>query len=480
MDEATFHPLDYVSVVRRRLLWLITPVVLALVVGVALVLFLPKEYLASATIGIAAPAIAPDLARSAVPLDREERVRAVSQQLLDRSVLARVAQAEHLGDGAAVDATVARLRSAIQVSVPEPLAPSEGAPPLDTFIVSYADPSAERSQRVTNRIAQVFVDDNSRTRAARAQDTSEFIDAELRQSKNRLDALEAKLRDAKERNMGRLPEQTAANLQMVAGLRQQLDSTVNALRSEQDRLSMIERQIQAAQQGNAAGRGGAADANTLTGQARVLALENQLEQARAMYTEKHPEIQRLKDELANARAQEAAESKRPASDRLAMLQSDPLYRQLVGDREASRLRIRDLEREQNQAQRQIAVYQARVDAAPIAEQQLSGLQRDYDLERAQYADLSGKYRAALLSENLEQKRGSEHFKVITPALLPREPFKPNRLRIFLMCTVAGLFLGVGLTAGREFLDRSVHDARSLAREFDVPVLAEIPRIERVA
>ena len=30
--------------------------------------------------------------------------------------------------------------------------------------------------------------------------------------------------------------------------------------------------------------------------------------------------------------------------------------------------------------------------------------------------------------------------------------------------------------GREFLDRSVHDARALQNEFEVPVLGEIPRI----
>ena len=34
--------------------------------------------------------------------------------------------------------------------------------------------------------------------------------------------------------------------------------------------------------------------------------------------------------------------------------------------------------------------------------------------------------------------------------------------------------------GREFLDRSVHDARALQNEFEVPVLGEIPRIHAVA
>ena len=37
-------------------------------------------------------------------------------------------------------------------------------------------------------------------------------------------------------------------------------------------------------------------------------------------------------------------------------------------------------------------------------------------------------------------------------------------------------LGAAAVVGREFLDRSVHDARVLQSEFEVPVLGEIPRI----
>jgi capsular polysaccharide biosynthesis protein len=50
----------------------------------------------------------------------------------------------------------------------------------------------------------------------------------------------------------------------------------------------------------------------------------------------------------------------------------------------------------------------------------------------------------------------------------------------LMSLAAGLVLGAAGVGGREYLDRSVHDARGLRAEFELPVLAEIPRIEPVA
>src|SRR5262249_34692651 len=139
-----------------------------------------------------------------------------------------------------------------------------------------------------------------------------------------------------------------------------------------------------------------------TPETRVLSLQRDLAEARRMYTDKHPEVQRLQDELAAARQDAAAERQKPTSDRMAQLQLDPAYRQVVGDREMSRLRIRDLQRAETDIRRQISVYQSRVESAPMVEQQLASLQREYDLEKQQYADLSAKFHAATIAENVER------------------------------------------------------------------------------
>ena len=106
------------------------------------------------------------------------------------------------------------------------------------------------------------------------------------------------------------------------------------------------------------------------------------------------------------------------SDRTAQLTLDPTFRQLTADREMSRLRIRDLQRSESDLRRQIGSYQARVESAPRVEQQLASLQRDYDLERQQYADLSSKLHAATIAENVERNRSGEQFTVLYPATLP--------------------------------------------------------------
>ena len=478
MEETHVHALDYVSVVRRRKWWLIVPIALSIIVGLLLVRFLPKEYTSTATLGVAAPIVSPSLVNQSSLLDNQERMRALSQQLLSLPILARVVREEGLGSGAPNDPKVAGLRRRITITVPEPLAQTNEIRRLDTFIVAYGDADPARAQRITNRLATVFVDENSKFRAERAEDTSMFIAAQLRASQVRLADLEGRLRKSKEAYMGRLPEQTQANLQTLSGLRQQLEANATSLRSEQDRLSMIERQIDALRQGTAdvlfLPRGSEA---AMPPESRLLTLQRELAAARAVYTDKHPEIQRLEEEIANARKDALAERQRPESDRLAQLQLDPAYRQLTADREMSRLRIRELQRAASDAQRQIGTYQARVEAAPMVEQQLQTLQRDFDLEKQQYGDLSAKLHASTIAENVERNRSGEQFTIVYPASYPNEPTKPVPWRVMLIAVAAGIFLGGASSLGREYLDRSVHDVRELKDEFEVPVLGEVTRIQ---
>lgn len=243
---------------------------------------------------------------------------------------------------------------------------------------------------------------------------------------------------------------------------------------------MIERQIEGLKQGSGevvfVPRGSEA---ALPPETRVVTLQRELAGARAVYTDKHPEVQRLEEELANARRDALAEREKPAADRLAQLQLDPAYRQLIADREMSRLRIRELQRAGSDAQRQIGVYQARVEAAPMVEQQLATVQRDFDLEKQHYADLSAKLQASTIAENVERNRSGEQFTILYPASYPNEPTKPVPWRVMLMSVLGGICLGGALALGREYLDRSVHDVRELKDEFELPVLGEVTRIQPV-
>ena len=244
---------------------------------------------------------------------------------------------------------------------------------------------------------------------------------------------------------------------------------------------MIERQIEGMKQGSAdapiAPTAGASPGAGLSPDLRILALQRALAEKREMYTDKHPEVLQLQEELATAKKEATAEKQKPVSDRMAQLQMDPTYRQLLTDREMARLRVRDLQRAEADARRQIGMYQARVEQTPMVEQQLASVQRDYDLEKVQYSDLSGRFHAATIAENVARNRRGEQFTVLYAASHPTDPVRPIPLRVMLISIATGIFLGAALTLLREYLDRSVHDARDIKDEFDLPVLGEVGRIK---
>jgi polysaccharide biosynthesis transport protein len=476
MTQRTMHPLEYLVIVKRRKWWVIAPFVLCVVGGLALALLLPETFRSTATIGVQAAAVTPDLVARGTQLTREERLRAVEQQLRSPEVLQRVVRDEGLAADRPVEEVAQGIRGRITVELPRPIARMEGGPDLNAFDIVYRDSSAERTHRVTNRLAQVFVDEHSRSREVQAEGTSDFVATQLRASHERIAELETQVRAAKERHMGMLPEQSLANLQTLGGLRAQLESTSNNLRSDQDRLSMIDRQMQGMRQGVYAAPAGQASTSP---QQRVLALQRDLAAARAKYTERHPEVLTLEEELRTARAEAEALRDQPEGSRDEMLAADPMYQQLAAERSLTQLRIQGFRRSEAQLRGDIARYQQRVEAAPMVEQALKATSREYELEQERYKQLSQQYAAAQLQETVARTRGGERFSVLNAAYLPDAPESPNRARILLMALGLGLALGGGAAFAREYLDWSIRDAHALD-DLDVPVLAEIPNIRGAA
>lgn len=479
MDEPRFHPLDYVSVLRRRKWWFIAPFAACVIVGALLAAFLPREYMSEAEIGIADPTLSPELLRGVQSLDARERQRAV-QQLLSRTVLERVVREERLSPNRPVEEAAAALRARVEenISVPPPLAKSGGTKEgIESFRLGYVADSPERAQRIANRVATVFVEENSKTKTQRAENTSEVLAQQLRDSEEKLAQLQDQLTKKKVAYMGRLPTQMDTNAQTLNGLRQQLESLSTQIAGESQRLSQIESTLEMMQQGAGSSALTSAGVDAIRGsQSRVTALQRELTGARALgYTDKHPEIVRIKSEIAEAERELAAAGQAPAN-REELLSADPLFRQKLDERNLLRIRLTQLRRAETQARAQIADYQRRVESAPMVEQELAPLTQSYDLERARHADLATKYQNAVIAEDLARKQGGERFVVLNPAYLPGRPVKPDILMVLLVSVGLGFALGTIAVVGREFLDRSVHDVRALQTEFEVPVLGEIPRI----
>src|SRR5437879_6981731 len=170
----------------------------------------------------------------------------------------------------------------------------------------------EAVAKVTNTLASWFVKENIKRRERQADGTAEFLRVQLEEMKGKLDQEERRLSEFKESHIGELPEQMEANLATLQRLNTEMrlnkENQMRALdRMERMRLA---RQLAEARASVPDGGGGpvpGGDAEALA--ARLSRLNQELMELRTRFSEKYPDVIRVKAEIAALEGQ-LAETKK--------------------------------------------------------------------------------------------------------------------------------------------------------------------------
>jgi succinoglycan biosynthesis transport protein ExoP len=205
---------------------------------------------------------------------------------------------------------------------------------------------------------------------------------------------------------------------------------------------------------------------------QLTTLKQQLAALRGKYSDRYPEVIRLKSEIAQLEAQVAA-SPRVGSGRAASraAQSDP---EVAARFAALDAEMKQLDQEEASLRRQIASYEARVSATPARQREIEQISRGRDVTRTQYEALVKQYEDARIAASLEQGKNGQEFRILDAAIPPTAPAAPNRLLLMLMGLGAALAAGFVAIVVAERLDTTFHSSDDLRDEFDLPVLATIP------
>jgi len=465
----------YLAMISRRRWVIILPFCLAMVVGTVLAIKLPKLYEASTLILVQRQRVPEKLVQPVVTSDIEYRISTISQQILSRSNLEKVIERFRLfPDGKSKDIfmedKIADLRKRINVEVSR----SRRDRDADAFTISYQDQNPQMAMRVANGLASFFIDENLKVRETQAVGTTDFLDAELESTRKRLEELEQELKDYRHRNMGELPEQLDTNLRILDRLNAQLSEKEQSLRSARVSLAAVESESVARQSAMAAAAGAGAregdEALTLD------QLKERLAALRAMYTDQHPDVVRLRTRIEKLEADPVARTgstKRTAGASPAQVVRAESVRQKMLLEGA----IHSLETDIGRISREINQYQARVEATPKREQELLSLKRDYENIKTSYNSLLNRKLEADISVNMEKKQKGEQFQIIDSARLPERPVSPDLRKLFLIVLVAGLMLGGGAAFLLEILDSSLRRPGDFEDHLGLPVLAAVPWID---
>ena len=358
------------------------------------------------------------------------------------------------------------------------------APPsrrdAEAFSLSFRDGNPSMTMQVTNGLATFFIDENLKMREGQAIGTSDFLEAELESMRKRLEQKEQALKEYRQRNMGELPEQLQANLNLLDRLNAQLGQSQLSLRTAQVSLAALESEDRARQSNISVSV--AAQGTTPTGRESEDAmslpqLKERLATLRSSYTDQHPDVVRLRTRIEKMEAELAsAPPAAPAGSQPAAPPSRAMRPETANQRVMLEGTIRGLEAEIARVNHEIREIQKKVDATPKREQELITLTRDYENIKTSYNSLLNRKLEADISVNMEKKQKGEQFQIIDAARLPEKPVSPDPKRLFLITVAAALGLGCGVVFLLDFLDSSIRRVDELEENFGLPVLAAVPRI----
>lgn len=462
---------DLLRAIRRRPLWIVFPALLGALAAWGALRLLPPFYSASTLVMVDKQKVPADYVKATITTPMEERIKTIEQQVTARDNLERIITELHLYPAMrrsqGVEAVVDRVRDDLTVK-------KQGD---SLFSIYFQAPDPRQAARVANRVAELFIRENLKAREDQAEGTSAFLETELDATKARLEAQEAKIAEFKGRYMGELPEQSETNLRLGEQLQSKLSINMEALDKAEQRKLYVQGQIAqgrtAAAQAQAAPRGPAAP----TAPSRLEQAQAELAALLTQYTERHPEVQRKRAEVARLQQMESGEVQAgapPASPPPAP-QVDPV---LQAELQGVELEIRSLQRDRDRILAQIAAVQGRLENVPRVEQELISLTRDYDNIQKSYDSLLAKRLDSKLYENLEKSRQGEQFRILEKAMPPEAPSSPNALLLFVLGSAGGLAVGLALAVLREQTDSTFADPDALQAAFPgVPVLATIPLLD---
>ena len=477
-----YKPEDVLKILRTRVWLVLVPFAVVSAVTAVVVRKLPDRYRSESLIMVMPQRVPEAYVKSTVTTRLEDRLHAMQQQILSRSRLEHIIQEFNLypeeRERGIMQDVVEEMRQDIRVDVVKG----------DAFRVSYTGSDRRTVQKVAEKLASLFIDENSRTRGEIAEGANQFLEAQLEDARRRLLEHENKLENYRRVHSGQLPSQVAANMQGIQSTQLQVQAVVDSIGRDKDRRLLVERQLedaetelQLAEQASSTGSEGAA---TTTAQQLAQARAN-LQALELRFKPGHPDLKMWQRRIRDLEQKADAEAlQAPVSSGAPTAAESPVL--------TARLRrVRDLKAELQQLERQIGLkereeqrlrsaaagYQARVDVAPTRESELVELNRDYETIQGLYKSLLAKSEESKVAADLERRQKGEQFEILDPARLAEKPFSPERTRLNVLGILGGLALGLGLVALLEYRDSSFKTDEELSGLLGLPVLAVVPSMQ---
>jgi len=493
LDEQSSEGFDlhhYLGIVRRRHLQFLIPLFLGWALVWSASWVLPPRYQSTTLILVEQATMPKDYVTPNVNDDLQDRMQSITQQILSRTRLLHIIDQLNLyvepHSQPSPDQKVDRMRKDIDIELVR-----DAHNQITAFNVSYSSRDPHLAQQVTSELTNLFINENLEVRQQQSEDTTKFLESQLEAARKTLSDQEDKIRQFKGEHPGELPTQVGSNLQILAGLQSQLQTEEDALNTAKQQRVYLEtlvgqyRSLQGTPKSSGSGPGGLPAVTE-----ELEKLRAQLADLQSHYTDRHPDVRKLKQQIAETekirdqiiadlKAKESAPADPNANttpDPSTITDASSPMVTLQGQQQSNRVEISNRERAVADLKAKVIDYQTRLNQEPVREQQLSDLTRGYEQSKANYDDLLKKKNESAMATSMELLQQGERFRIIDAPSLPVKPEFPNRLKFCGMGLGIGLALGAVVAGAFEMTDDRIYDEKQLQKLLPVAVISEIPTV----
>ncbi|MDR3088663.1 MAG: hypothetical protein LBU39_02465 [Desulfobulbaceae bacterium] len=486
MEQATNIALrKYVDLFYRKKYLLIWLILISLPIGLSAYLRTPKVYQSVAMLTFKPSNVNPNpMAVDAQERQLREIVGTTSQLLVSRTNLEEMIKKFNLYPQLVAQRPIEDVIDVMRRDII--IQPANSG---NTFQISYNGGDQSKVMKVVSELSGRFIEISNAGSVEEAVRIASYTEGEMMAAKSVMDAKDQAMRDYKRKYFDEMPDQRPENVQRMVSLQEQYRKNQDAILTAQQTMTLLQEQLQSLRQRPST----EVVAPNPQGGAPVLApvdplerLQNQLQDLLRKYTENHPEVKRVRAQIAKMQAEPRSPSETEPS---APGQAPAPSRPKPGDSVTSRimmqyeaqirnyeLQIASLTRGNEDVQKQILQLQKAVDAAPIREAEWSSLTRDYSVMKQQYDRLVEKNLQAQSALNQARRQQSGQFRIEDPARFPETPFKPDFKRIMGACFVFSGGLGIAIAALSFFFDQSFRIPADLENYLKLPVVSVVSYI----
>lgn len=448
-------------------------------IGVAVVLWVPDKYEASARIYVDTQSILkPLMSGLAVQPNVEQQVAMLSRTLISRPNVEKLIRMADLDLGEkskdAQEALIDRVTKSLEIK-------NTGRDNL--YTLGFRDPVPDKAKRVVQSLVSIFVESSLGDTRKDSDSAKKFIDEQIKTYVGKLEEAEARLKEFKVRN---LEIQTADGKDMSSRLGEisdQMNQARLALREAENARDAAKSQLESekTQSASISARSllqeSAISVATPEIDSRIDAQKRNLDVLLQRFTDQHPDIisaRKLIKDLEDQKRKEVLELRKVAmASPVAASSTSLAYQELNRLLVSSEIQVASLRARVAEYEARFSRARAMLKTAPQIETEYSQLNRDYAIHKRNYEDLVARRESAVLSGDLEGTSGVADFRLIDPPRVSPQPVAPNRILLLPLALLAALVAGLATAFVASQLRAVFFDARTLRDIVGLPLLGVV-------